>query len=569
MSARVCAILRRDRGRLVSRVRLVGPRSAETWSVPDAAPGAVIGPGSAAVTAERDAAAWVATRLGENTRLAAVCVDVDGALCAWMSAPTREAKLVASLARSGPATPEADAAFSTSSRGGSSALAAYAGSELDASVHVLGTATALADEPEADANSKNDKSKPAKSKKPGAADAGTPRAARMPVLAIGDLPARLFIDGLDTQGVSVDAVLTLWHAAAMAWDPSAKTPSAAGNDADLANAPTTGVVLVDQAADQGQGRLIWCWSVGGTLLAGGSMRLARAKEGESVVVGAAEAARLATEWLAWSVQLGRTPSRVVAVAPEGADGELAAFGQALGAAASGCVVDLAVHADPLGVTLTRLAEKLDDAAPLSAQAGLASLATRPGGAQRRMHHWLALAIIGVAAMLGVVAWRLGANVGAARSEAIKQEERWRELLKEVFPDALAARGGEFDKLRTQYMKRDKELRPPEAKENARPILQQLEALSFVLGDAEYELNTLQIPSGGQVVVEVKVKTVEQGEELRRALDSIAGSQILRWTESYTNEGAGENARVRCRFSGTWVPLPAKPAAAAPAEGATP
>jgi hypothetical protein len=296
------------------------------------------------------------------------------------------------------------------------------------------------------------------------------------------------------------------------------------------------------------------------------MRLARPREGDGVCVGEAEAARLATEWLAWSVQLGRTPARVIAVSPSLADDELAAFGRSLGTALHGCVVDIAVHDDPIGVTLTRLAEKLDDAPSLPASSGLAALATRPGVAHRRMHHWLSLAIIGVAAMLGAVAWRLGSNVGAADVEAAKQSDRWREILKEVYPEALSApEGATYDKLETQYRKREKELRPPEAKENARPILAELDALSFVLSNPDYDLTSLQIPSGGQVVIDVKVKTVEQGEELFRSLSAISGSAIARWAETYTNEGSGETARVRCRFSGTWAALPPKTPAPAAAE----
>lgn len=551
MSARVCAILRRDRGRLTSGVRLVGPRTDESWEVPQTVPGTTVGPSSAVMVAEQDAASWVARRLGENSHLAAVCVDVDGALCAWMSVPSREARLVASLARSGPAQAEGDAAFTAGSRGSSSTLSAYAGSELDSSVYVLGGAgVAVADEPDA--------SKSVNSKSKSKTEAG-PGSTRVPVLAISDVPARLFIDGLDAQGISVDAVLTLWHAAALAWDPSAKGDV---TQVDLVNAVTTAIVLVDAAA----GRLLWCWSVGGTLLAGSSMRLARPREGDGVCVGEAEAARLATEWLAWSVQLGRTPARVIAVSPSLADDELAAFGRSLGTALHGCVVDIAVHDDPIGVTLTRLAEKLDDAPALPASSGLAALATRPGIAHRRMHHWLSLAIIGVAAMLGAVAWRLGSNVGAADVEAAKQADRWREILKEVYPDALSApEGATYEKLKTQYNKREKELRPPEAKENARPVLAELDALSFVLSNPDYDLTSLQIPSGGQVVIDVKVKTVEQGEELFRSLSAVSGSSIARWAETYTNEGSGETARVRCRFSGTWAALPPKTPAPATAE----
>ncbi len=550
MSARVCAILRRDRGRLTSGVRLVGPRSDESWQVPPSPPNAALSASSAALVAEQDAAAWVARRLGENTRLAAVCVDVDGALCAWMSVPSREARLVASLARSGPVQQEADAAFTAGARGSSSTLSAYAGSELDSSVCVLGGPPVAA--PEApDAKSLSGKS--------AVKSSAAPRPTRLPVLAMSDVPARLFVDGLDAQGVTVDAVLTLWHAAALAWDASAKGDV---SQVDLANAVTTAIVLVDAAA----GRLLWCWSVGGTLLAGSSMRLARPREGDGVAIGEAEAARLATEWLAWSVQLGRTPSRVIAVSPTLADDDLALFGRALGTAMHGCAVDLAVHEDPIGVTLTRLAERLDDAPALPAESGIAPLATRPGQAHRRMHHWLSLAIIGLAAMLGAVAWRLGSNVGAADVEAAKQADRWREILKEVYPEALSApEGATFDKLRTQYQKREKELRPPEAKENARPVLAELDAVSFVLGSPEYDLTSLQIPSGGQVVIDVKVKTVEQGEELFRSLSSISGSSIARWAETYTNEGSGETARVRCRFSGTWAALPAKPSAPSAAE----
>jgi len=564
VSARVCAILRRDRGRLTAAVRLVGPRSDESWSPAGVAsttgaPPAPVAVGSAILSAEKDAAAWVAGRVGDQARIAAVCIDVDGALCAWMSAPTREARLVASLARSGPAQPEADAAFSTN-RPASSALSAYAGSDLDASVQVLGGGVAIAEPAEPDAT-------PAKGKKKTKSTAAEPpRAARVPVLAINDLPARLFVDGLDEQGVQVDRVLTLWHAAALAWDPGVGR-AVALDAAILANAPTTAVVLVDPASS----RLLWCWSVGGELLAGGSMRLARQRDSDSLALGEPEAARLATEWVAWSVQLGRTPSRCIAVCAANDDAVAmsdapAAFGRELGAALSGCVVDMASHADPLGVTLTRLAEKLDDA-PLSSAgavpAGLATLASRPGVAHRRMHVWLSLAIIGAAAFLGAVAWRVGSNVGSARIEAVKQTDSWRELLKEVYPEALAA-PFPFDKLRSQYDKREKELRPPEAKENARPILAELEALSFVLGNPDYELSTLQIPSGGQVIIEVRVKNVEQGEELRRSLDAVAGSEIVRWAESYINEGSGETARVKCRFSGTWAPRAPKPTPAASA-----
>jgi len=177
------------------------------------------------------------------------------------------------------------------------------------------------------------------------------------------------------------------------------------------------------------GRLLWCWSISGALLAAGTIRLARSEpaEGEPRAAPITPAAmhRLSAEWLAWSVQLGMTPQRVRLIAGFGGEGtpDPSACTRAIAAACPDAIGETIDEPDPIGLTLRRLAEHIDNGAtPADPATGdgrhrLPTLSARPTRAHRRMHRAAAAALFAGAIALASWAWRLDAATAPMRARA--------------------------------------------------------------------------------------------------------------------------------------------------------
>ncbi len=531
MSRRVCYLARAQGGERLCEVRLVGEGSEDShaldgnWS--DA---------SAARAQVQVAAEWIAQRLlqGEGARagLRMICVDVEGARCSWLSAPGVEESVVAGALSMSDAWGEGGSSASLSN----GPWAPPAGDE--ASIQSLAA--------------------PA----PPQARTKDPLALRLAVLSVPDVSARLLVDDLDDRGISADRVVSLWHAAAMAWDPAA--PGApgqrhAGDDRVVdSGAPATAVVLVDP-----KGRLVWSWSRGADLLAAGSMRLHRTEdESASVGVTRANLSRLAAEWLGWSAQLGAAPARVVVVTPRTHEGDgltPAELGQALGELWPGASVDLAVHEDPVLATLVRLARM--DAPPAQGASdrrqSLVTLSGRPGRAHRSMYRWASGAILAGALAMGVVAWRSWSSAGAARERLETLRTTVADRVLPLLPanDAVGrelARSQPAESLRTLVERRRQELSPKDL-DVAMPIMQELSTLTTVLGTDIVEIKDLQL-TPLNCILELRVPDLATADLVFDSIGKVEGTHCD-WQRGSTTRMAstppGGPDSIAMTLMGTW------------------
>jgi hypothetical protein len=557
VAVHIAHLVRSARGDVINACRLISERSEQSWSAPSYTP-------DASVTHDTEAAAdWLAAQIrARGSRLDVLCLDTDGGIGAFLTSPSSDPAIVAAVAL--------QKAMPTGS-GGVTPLGEYAPSPDAAAVALLG-------EPEAP-------TEPA-SKPTGVKTPSKPR--RLAVLAINDVPARLLLDALDARGITVSTVTSLWHAVAAVWDPASPRGTPAREDVVAAHTthaagPITAIVMLDV-----DGRLVWCWSSGGSLLAGGSIRLpqdkspetalsdparpARAEAKPGIHVSAREAARLTTEWLAWAAQLGTAPSRVICIAPRSSESspDLATFGESLAKAWPDAPVDLATSPDPLAETLTRLAERVDDApkdaSPVTPLPGLAS---RPARAHRRLLVFSSLAVAAVAMALGVWAYRLRAEAGEARAGALRVMDAWQNELRPIDPQlALRPDDAPFE-LQKRLDKLIADAKPKTTRGKSRPIMEELAVLSMVLGDPEIHLVDVQF-NPADVTVRVQA-TLEEATAIAQALREVAGSRIATWSapDARTAAQSGNTSGVfDFTIRGTWAEdNPATPAArTAAAEG---
>lgn len=550
MSVRVCYLQRRERGAILSAVRLVGQSVDELWRVSDDSP-------AAARTQLQNAAGWIADRLGQSRaagELEMLCLDADGGVCSWVTSPSRETNAVAAIARLGPSTSSVDP-NDTMAAGtpAPNALVYFAGDSLDSSVQPLA-------EDAAGDGAQGGVGVLAPGRKTKARRGEAPQVERLPVLAATDVPARVLIDALDTLGVGVNSVTSIWHLLAQAWDPSSPLitrPSAPDEQAE--DAPTTAVVLIDPV-----GRLVWSWSVGGALRAGGSMRL-RLDPEQRVMYGRAEASRLRGEWLAWSLQTGLSPRRVVCIAPTEIETSHAQqFGAALaaigGAEDGDLAVDLAAQEDPIGATLSRVASALEDtASPIDSvrpTRGLAELTQRPTRANRRLWVWAALVITAASALLGIIAWQWRRDAAALKLQTSGFEIKWKDEVGKVYPDALGLRPeGPKRAMEDELARRRAELLPAERAEPAMPVMEEFETISLVLGTGSFALTAIDV--GYEAVsISVQARSIEDADALYEALQRVSGSRIAQWTPQFdqiniTGADGKPTPGIRATIRGVW------------------
>lgn len=531
MNDRVAYLERSDRGASVRGVRLVGPHDEDRWE--NLAAGGEPDPAAAASRA----AGWIADKLAEKRgkSLAMLCIDADGSVCSWVSASSPEERVVASLARAH--------AGAGDESGSETPLAFFAPADAESRVQAL-------DQPRA---------APARRWIPSRGKAPPEPPRRMGVLASADLAARLVIDALDASGIAVDSATSIWHLLAAAWDPSARQKPPAGDPGALTQAgPLTAVVLVE-----GPDRLIWSWSDAGALVAAGSIRLdgkpsARVgDEGEAPEtrspLGEHHVARLASEWLGWSLQVGRGPGRVICVVPPVAAGVRTADGEEPVGARLARVwpqasVDAAVMEDPIGATLRRALAAEPDPVALGGdpRTGLVALSHRPARAHRRLYQWSALAIGVGAAALAAAAWRIDARAASASEAAATMRQEIRQTIEQVYPPAMIAPGGPVLELQKRVSELESKF-SAKAPDPPMPILQEIEALSNVLGSDMIELEELGV-AGLSIVVIVRVPDLATFELLRDALPEVSGSQAVNWTSTQVGGAGGEGLRYQLTAS---------------------
>ncbi len=350
MSHAVCALHTSGHGAALTAVRLVHARGESVWTAPPAR-------GEAALTPEDvrrhidDAGRWCAEQLDAlpGDPALTLVLDLDGARCGWITAAGGdEAAVSAAIAEARNPSPDVD-----TPRAGLDWLD-RAQPGMDSSALALAT-------PPVRTRRRRD---PA------------PRPERLGLMVVPDLTARLFIDALDRHAVRPYAVLTMWHALPLAWEPGAAeaaftkarpvpsrsetvTPEPDAGDAPQVVADAPDPVHACLMVEPG-GRLVWTWSSRGAVLCSGSVRLRRSvsepvtsapgrtdagglalteiaanapserPSGEGgaeanadavtdpialVEITRSDIGRVVNDWLSWSLELGAAPDRITCIGP--------------------------------------------------------------------------------------------------------------------------------------------------------------------------------------------------------------------------------------------------------------
>ncbi|MCW5776288.1 MAG: hypothetical protein KIS87_07620 [Phycisphaeraceae bacterium] len=541
MTARVCYLERADRGGRIERVRMIGARDEDSWTLRATDPSDPVALGASM----REAAEWVRERLAATgDRLSSVCIDADGSLCGWVTSASAAPEVVGAMIRQGVAA-AGETEEGPSPVGGTS-LSLSPDLEIEGGASVQALAEDSAERKRA----------------------GQERR-RLAVLAVPDASVRLFLDHLDGLGVETPPVRSIFHAASLAWDPTARAGAGAMSDRIVAESVgTSAVVLTDP-----RGRLLWAWSRGGELLAAGGMRLPRTQprpttdEDESLVrgperaeiaVSSAELARLVGEWIAWASQLGAAPSRITLVMPGRAwtdGGGLGGAAAALGAAWPGSTIDAADENDPIAATVRVAMEHGDAPGEPMPSTALVALSRRPGRTHRAMIHWASAAIAAVGVGLGVLATQVWRSAGIARDHGRDARERWFERAATIHPVVTNPQVRDpIDELERELERQRRALRP-RGYRSFMPVMQELETLSHIIGNDMISLERLSI-SNTSVLLIVNVPDTAAYEELRAALSRIAGSKVVfpRDQDAVTEQPTrtGTPGGLRCVFSGLWV-----------------
>ena len=544
MNGRICYMTRRDRGAEVTGLRLVTGRGEEDWRAPDQG---VLGFDESLEQSVRQAAGWLRERLSSSRggrRLDRLVLDVDGGVCSWVTPPGGDPSLVRTVVEGGPLPsmdPDDDDAGNTES--GPSRFPDLPGELGVQALVARGTR----------------------------ARRGTP--SRVGALAIPDVPARLLIAALDTEGVRIDAAVSLWHAMALCWDPGSVRSGSRGERVVAEETGPTAVVLLDPSVP----RLVWTWSHAGGLIAAGATRLTghspRPAEGEGglasggpCVVTEEDAGKLAAAWLSWSAQLGVAPQRVVIVGRliPALDAAIEAVAGPRGVGTSpslsageltelierrwpGASVTHADEDDPIGATLVRLGAVAGDE-PTGAGGGgrteLTELTTRPGRAHRGMYRWTALALVALAIAVFAGAWRVFGAAGEAHDIADQAQANRRALLEDIDPGLIVSPSPDM-----VLESRISELRRGTTVPDAwiqRDILPEVDAISFVIGYDAVDMRELNIGPAAASLTLV-VDNIAQGEELVQALRDIGGAG-LQWPRV---EWRTEGNRVIGSVTGQW------------------
>ncbi|MBX3358178.1 MAG: hypothetical protein KF745_07100 [Phycisphaeraceae bacterium] len=562
MSGIVCYLQRDAGGSLIQRVRLVGPGLDRSWIGDAGSSSAPINPG-AALGAARAAARWVAEQLGRSRReLACVSIDSEGGLCMWVSSPSADPAILAAAMMTSE-TASLDEGDNGSRSEGSPLAVAATGVGLERSLQALDSTTVRA--------------------RPSRRGAGEERR-RLAVLSVPDAPVRVFLDELDSLKVEVRAVGSLWHAMSLAWDPSANRGPAA-HDLQRAlereaaqSSPVTAVVLMAQP-----GRLIWSWSVGGDLLAGGTIRLrsidlaepeetaepedlgstrrlpsAVAEDSKrALVCTRTDIGRLTTDWLAWASQIGRSPARIILVGPDTASDPLADPGafepdpvEMLVGAWHGAPVDARRSEDPVGDTLARLAQRPDDDSIASdPRVAMVELSRRPGRPHRRMYRWMALATLALSGLIGVLGWRLSTEAARVDSHADDAQAEIMQSMAEFAtdipgilqaPDPVAMLRSKINELK----------RSRTTIEHEPPILAEFQRVMDAIAGHEgvkLEQLTFHAVTPGSVLISLPEADASAGSSILLQLRQSTG--VMSWRGE--SAGSPGTARRQYRFDGTW------------------
>jgi hypothetical protein len=224
-------------------------------------------------------------------------------------------------------------------------------------------------------------------------------------IALPDALPRLVLDGLDKQGVKVNAAISLWHALALL--------SAHSHGRGSADEGEPQAIL----AIEPDRRVVWAWAVRGRLLAGGSVPLEHhAAPGTGEAGGAhpiheRTARRLMLDWLSWSAQLGFVPSTIRLIGPA-RDPLSETLAAAFLASDPTTTIVSENEANGVRATLHKLTTLGRPPAATDARQALARLSARPNRATRQRYFTTAAALLLIATAIAGLGYRFGQQARA-------------------------------------------------------------------------------------------------------------------------------------------------------------
>lgn len=506
MSERLCYIRRTDRGATLRGLRLMGGHTDDTWEAsPIADPEMVVG-------SIEDATQWIRERLSSSSirDLDALVLDPDGAVCTWVKPEDADATMLDAAISDGPIEHDPDELEPVAQNAVSERLPRLP-RELDF--------------------------------EPLSPDQ-TSTGARAAVIAVPDIPGRLFKDALDAMGIRPKRFTTIWHALALAWDPGVGGGHSAQRIVS-SDAPVSSVIAIDPI----DARLIWTWSREGELICAGGMRLRRvhSEHEPRVMVRRSDIARLCADWLGWSSQLGVSPSRIIVLGePARTDtpGDTPSEEQPLDPGQMGAALtqrwpdatlELIGEPDPIGATLRQIAQR-EQSSRLGSISGLES---RPTRAHRSMFRWAGLALTTAAVVVLLVGYQLMSRTNAIRTETRAINTQRTTTLSDFNPNLVmsAIPTNDLEAIRNQIANASGPIAIPAPK----PIIQALETVSFVIGAPGIEIDKVTINTR-TVTLLLRVDNISQAEQINSNLRSI-NDDLLAWSSSMSPQNRGEKIQV--------------------------
>lgn len=483
---------------------MVSSHSDDHWEAPAS------GSPDAIIETIDDAAVWIRQRLksggGSSRKLNLLCLDTDGAICTWTKPEDTSPEMITAAIEQLDADHDEDAL-----EGSFHSSMGERFPNLPLEVHF---------EP---LNAEN-----------------TSEGSRRAVVATPDVPARLLIDELDSMGTRIGSVETIWSLIARCWDPGSEHNSGAKASSRVVTTddPVCGSVIMDVK----RARLIWTWSKQGELIAAGSMRVGFGQDGP--MISPSDISRLCNDWIGWATQLGVAPMRVVMVLPEQLEGlDRAQIHSEISKHWPMATTDLIAEDEPLLATLRKANDLLAEKAFEQSHEG--ELTNRPGRAHRSMYRWASLALIIAGAAVSWTAWQLYNQGSETQQLAKASRSSMVEQIMKLQPPIQDLRLPETE-LQARLNRLRAKSGPVQVAPN-KPILEELETISFVLGMTGIEIESIQL-THTLVKLQIRTEELSLAEQINEALRSIEGSNI-QWRASPDFTRRGE--LIEASFSGVW------------------
>lgn len=507
MNDRICYLQRTDRGLALAGIRLIGHSADDHW---DATVG---GSTDAVLETIEDGAVWIRQRLksgsGSSKSLPLLCLDTDGAVCTWTKPEDTTPEMIAA------AVDQLDAGHDDEGlESGYQSTMGERFPNLPLEVHYESLS-----------------------------DNQTSEGSRRAVLATPDVPARLLIDHLDSMGIRIGRVESIWSLVARAWDPGAPHRSAARDSQRVISTddPVCGSVILDPS----RSRMIWTWSKQGQLIAAGSMRIGHGAQGPALT--SSDLSRLCSDWLGWASQLGVAPMRVVLVIPEIEEGlDRNQIGSVFAKHWPTATMDMVTESDPILATL-RAVQGIEDSkshAPSSKDFG-SQLTNRPGRSHRSMYRWAGAALVLAGLGIGWTGWTLWGRGSETADQAKDVRSEMIDSAMKLQPPLESMRG-----LSIQLQARLNFLKAKSGPINVaptKPVLEELETISMVLGMSGIEIDSIQL-THTLVKVQIRAQDLQLAEQINEALRSIDGSN-LQWRATPDLKTRGD--QIEASYTATW------------------